>query len=69
MQKLGDSFTKKMWAYYRILTPHQQKELADRINRLDLAIKINPDPEFIAENVEKLFEDYPILKDCLKDLK
>ena len=69
MQKLDDSFTKKMWAYYRILTPHQQKELTDGVNRLNLAININPDPEFIVKNVEKLFEDYPILKDCLKELK
>ncbi len=68
MQKLDDSFTKKMWAYYRILTPHQQKELADRVNRLDLAIKINPDPEFIIESVEQFFEDYPIVKNCLKEL-
>jgi hypothetical protein len=58
-----------MWAYYRILTPHQQKELTDRVNRLNLAININSDPKFIVKNVEKLFEDYPILKDCLKELK
>lgn len=46
----------------------QQKELADRVKRLDLAIKIKPDPEFIIESVEQFFEDYPIVKKCLKEL-
>ena len=68
MQKLDYLFTKKLWEYFRLLTSEQQKELADRVKRLDLAIKINPGPEFIIESVEQFFEDYPIVKNCLKEL-
>ncbi len=68
MQMFNNLFTQKMWAYFRTLTHQQQNELINRVKSLKLALKINPDPEFIEENVEKFLEDYPIVKDCMKDL-
>ena len=47
---------------YRKLTPQQQKELNDRLERTLLAFKINNDIEFYKETMQDLAKDYPFLK-------
>ena len=53
---------KELEPEYSKLTPQQQKELNERLERTLLAFKINNDTEFYRETMQDIAKDYPFLK-------
>ena len=53
--------------FFKNLTPQEQTALIERLNRIDLATKINTDKEFLKEVLIELGNDYPTLKEHMKD--
>ena len=58
---------KDLEQFFKNLTPQEQTALIERLNRIDLATKINTDKEFLKEVLIELGNDYPTLKEHMKD--
>ena len=63
VQPLTQAQMKLFQDYLTGLSIEQGEQLLDHINRVNLAVKINPDPQFLEDCVKGLVEEHPILNE------
>ena len=60
---------KDLETFYKNLSPQKRKELAERLDMIDFATKINKDPEFFKEAIIELGKEYPLVKEYITNNK